>query len=122
MARIKQETFAASMADRRVTTVFARWSACMATRGFRVSDPLHPADKLPSLTEPVPSRAEIDQAEADVVCKQRTDLVGVWFAVESAYQRTAMGRNAAALTSVAAARNREAADIGRLVSRYGTGP
>ncbi|MEW2305001.1 hypothetical protein AB0958_34470 [Streptomyces sp. NPDC006655] len=118
IARIKQKTFERSLGDHRVTAVFARWSACMAARGYHLADPLHAADHL-SMAAPKPSRAEITQALADVACKKRTGLVARWLAVESEYQRSMMAKNAGPLAAVAAARAREAADINSLMSRFG---
>lgn len=43
--------------------------------------------------EPV-GEEEIAVAEADVACKQEVNLVGIWFAVESAYQRRTIQQNA----------------------------
>ena len=42
-----------------------------------------------------PSQVEIDTATTDVTCRQRTELVGTWLAVETAYQRQAVTERAA---------------------------
>ena len=53
------------------------------------------------------SAAEIATARADVACKRRTDLVGIWFSVESAYQGAAIRLNAAALGQAKATMQQE---------------
>ncbi|MFJ9864270.1 hypothetical protein [Streptomyces sp. NPDC101165] len=102
VARIKAVSFERSMADPRVTKVFSAWSACMGSRGFGMSTPM---DEVPSANAARPSRQEIAQARADVACKARTNLVGLWFAVESAYQRAAIEQHGPELDQVTAARD-----------------
>ncbi|WP_329359251.1 hypothetical protein [Streptomyces sp. NBC_01483] len=112
-SEIKEKSFAESMADSRVRAVLARWSACMKAHGYRFADPLRAAD-LPSMGAPEPTSAEIVQAETDVACKAKTNVVGVWFAVESAYQRSEIKTNSEKLGEVKEQRKVEAADIQRL--------
>lgn len=111
VARIKADSFERSMADPRVTKVFSAWSACMDARGFRMSTPM---DEVPSASAAAPSRQEIAQARADVACKARTNLVGVWFAVESAYQKAAIAGHGEELDQVMAARDTTLRTIDRL--------
>ncbi|MYS20230.1 hypothetical protein GA0115240_117727 [Streptomyces sp. DvalAA-14] len=119
LARIKERSFADSMADPRTRKVFADWSACMASRGYRVADPMHAADALPpSTASAAPSRAEIAQAEADVACKSATNLVGVWFAVESDYQLAALHEVGPELAHITAERDSEARTLRRLYRTY----
>jgi hypothetical protein len=53
--------------------------------------------------------AEIATAKADVACKQQTNLVGIWFTVESAHQRTLIIQNTTALNLAAEAIHTELA-------------
>jgi hypothetical protein len=77
-------SFKRSQQDSRVKQVFSTWSRCMSRSGYHYSDPLKPfAD--PALHQR--PRTGIPVAEADVRCKDSTNLIGVWFAVESAYQQ-----------------------------------
>ena len=39
----------------------------------------------------------INAAKADVTCKEKVNLVGVWYGVETAYQRQSIDRNAEVL-------------------------
>ncbi|GAB2625053.1 hypothetical protein GCM10027168_66040 [Streptomyces capparidis] len=70
--------------DPRVKDVFAKWSRCMAERGHTYAHPFEPAREF---TGPRPTEREIATAEDDVACKRRTNLVGVWYAVDAARQR-----------------------------------
>ncbi|WP_433455201.1 hypothetical protein ACQPXS_44840 [Streptomyces sp. CA-142005] len=108
---IKADGFERSMSDPRVTKVFSAWSACMNARGFRMTTPM---DEVPSSNGATPSRSEIAQARADVACKARTNLVGVWFAVESAYEQAAIAEHRAELDRVAKARDATVRAIDRL--------
>jgi hypothetical protein len=115
LSQLKSDSFTASMADPRVLRVFAAWDACMDARGYHLPDnPLDAAEDLTSLNDPAPDRAEIAQAEADVACKQRTNLVGVWFAVESDYQDAAIHRNQSALDQLRRQRDQDVRTVQRL--------
>ncbi|MET7481344.1 hypothetical protein ABZT17_44525 [Streptomyces sp. NPDC005648] len=118
VAAIKADSFGRSEADPRVEAVVRAWSRCMSARGYRIRDPLHAA-AVPSMDAPAPTRAEIARAETDVVCKTRTNLVGTWFAVESAYQRVAIHAHQDELAAVARRRDALAAQIEHLYRSYG---
>ncbi|MEU0530946.1 hypothetical protein [Amycolatopsis tolypomycina] len=80
--------------DRRVVAAMGAWSACMAESGFSYKSPAEPRrQKWPS----PPSPAELATAVADVTCKARTNLPGVWLAVQTGYQQTLLEQNAPAL-------------------------
>lgn len=101
VAAIKSDSFAASAADPRVTRVFAAWNSCMRSHGYHLpTNPLEAPAGLHTLREAEPDRAEIAQAVTDVACKQRTGLVQVWFAVESAYQVRDIARHRADMEKV----------------------
>ena len=72
--------------DSRGEAVFGRWSTCRRERGFHYTAPMD-AGNDPRWQSDAASTAELETAKADVACKQQTNLVGTWFAVESAYQR-----------------------------------
>jgi hypothetical protein len=119
VAAIKSDSFAASAADPRVTGVFSNWSSCMRAAGYRVSDPMHATGALASVTAAKPDTGEIAQAQADVACKTRTNVVGVWFAVESDYQNAAIHKNAKALAVVKAELTRQIDVLNSLAGRNG---
>ncbi|MCM2411033.1 hypothetical protein [Streptomyces sp. RKAG290] len=80
------ESFEKSAADPRVKKVFAEWSTCMKEKKFSYATPLEAINDQRWRTDE-PSVPEIATAVAEVECKQRYDVVGVWFSVESSYQR-----------------------------------
>ena len=86
-----------TQSDRRVVVAEAAWSACMAARGFQYPTPLAPVNA--SWPTP-PSPAEIATAEADISCKEATDLTGIAFAILSGYQAELVQRNIAALSEL----------------------
>jgi hypothetical protein len=106
------QSFSESRTDSRVVAVFRAWSACMARSGFHYADPLAAAGD-PTFTGR-PDAHQIAVALADISCKGETNLVGVWFTVESAYQRRAINADAAQYAAVGIAimaRDRSAARL-----------
>lgn len=84
-----------SRQDSRVVKVIKDWSACMAGHGYRVPSPLGVPTTL-GLTDLSGPQA-VTTATADVACKKQVNLVGVWYAVESAYQKVLIEKNAEVL-------------------------
>ncbi len=85
--------------DGRVVAVFRDWSACMKARGYRYAAPWDPANDG-RFAGPHSSPTEVAVATADVACKQKTNVVGVWYAVDAAYQRAFIARHRVALDQV----------------------
>ncbi|MEU3460952.1 hypothetical protein ABZ721_13465 [Streptomyces sp. NPDC006733] len=81
-----------SRQDSRVVRAIGQWSACMSGHGYRVPSPMGvpTALRLTDLSGP----QAVTVANADVACKRQVNLVGVWFAVESAYQKVLIEKNA----------------------------
>ncbi|MFJ5966981.1 hypothetical protein [Streptomyces sp. NPDC093060] len=119
VAATKSDSFARSLADPRVRKVVARWSACMRTHGFDEPNPMEAGAKLPSVQRAEPDRTEIGEARADVGCKESTNLVGVWFAVESEYQNAAITGRPNEFRAARAERDAEISRITRLAHAYG---
>ncbi|WP_051944030.1 hypothetical protein [Streptacidiphilus rugosus] len=113
--QLKAASFQASMADPRVVGVFKSRSACMRLAGYHETNPM----LAPEMFKPAPdpTAAEISAAKADVACKVRTNLVGVWFAVESEYQNTAIAQHAGDLAGVKAALASQARTIQAQLAR-----
>ncbi|MGK5734187.1 hypothetical protein [Streptomyces sp. URMC 124] len=100
--RINSESFERSQRDPRVVGVFARWAQCMTSRGFpSYADPLKASGDAAWRT-PEPSAQERETAAADARCKKEHNVVGVWFAVDAAYQRREIERNGKELAAVKA--------------------
>ncbi|GGY09868.1 hypothetical protein [Streptomyces hiroshimensis] len=100
--RINTGSFERSQRDPRVVAVFDQWAACMKQRGFPAyGDPLK-AGADPAWRTPEASAKERETAAADAQCKKEHNVVGVWFAVDAAYQRQEIERNAKELAAVKA--------------------
>lgn len=81
----------------RVQQALASWSSCMSQHGYSYQTPMDAASKSwPSS----PSPLEISTAKADVLCKQRVNLVSLWQNVEAGYQQTLITQNTTALEQV----------------------
>ncbi|MFI1718331.1 hypothetical protein [Streptomyces litmocidini] len=92
--KINNSSFAHSRDNKQVNKAFQDWSACMARSGFSYKTPLEPLEEIKGSG---PTAAEIATAKADVRCKESTNLVGIWFAVESKIQEELIARNEEAL-------------------------
>ncbi len=111
-SQLQFESFAQSREDSRVQNAFSAWSACMAEAGYHYADPLATAAD-PSFAETVNGQ-QIAVALADIDCKASTNLVGIWYTIESAYQRRAIDADPstyAAAKQGIAARDRLAATV-----------
>lgn len=86
--------------DERVRDVFGAWSACMKKAGYDYDDPMQANDDDRWKTPAPAGQAEIQVATADVTCKQRTNVVGVWWAVQSAYEKRYIEKNAERMADV----------------------
>jgi hypothetical protein len=96
-ANLQQEDFLTTQASPRVHVVFGQWSTCMAAHGYHYANPIAAAtDPRWNLTKPA-TRPEVRTAVTDVTCKQKTNLVGVEYAVETALQKTSIEQHARAL-------------------------
>ena len=90
--RVQFSSFEASRSDPRVRAVFDAWSRCVAARGPSYTDPLASASD-PRFSGPgAAGREAIRVALLDIDCKRRTNLVGVWFTVESRIQAALIHR------------------------------
>lgn len=112
--QLNLESFAQSRQDSRVQAAFRSWSACMEQAGYHYADPLAAAADPAFAGTPDPQQIAV--ALVDIDCKARTDLVGIWFTVESAYQRRAIDADAAAFAAAKeaiVARDRAATAVSR---------
>ncbi|GGR11798.1 hypothetical protein [Streptomyces netropsis] len=95
--QLNMDSFEQSKNDARVRIVLRKWSDCMKGDGFSYTDPL--AAPRSMAAGPRASAREIATARADVACKEKTRLIGVWSAVESAYQNRLIKERAKELTA-----------------------
>lgn len=116
--RLQFQSFEESKHDSRVRQVFTAWSACMASMGYQYANPLASVAD-PAFTGSGQATAEeIKVAQADLTCKKQTNLVGVWFTVESAYQRQAISSDANAFQLAKTALDRRAATAAATVQGH----
>ncbi|MFB8235666.1 hypothetical protein ACFC58_03865 [Kitasatospora purpeofusca] len=87
---INGQSFADSMADGRVKAAFAAWSRCMKEKGQTYASPVDAVSDERWFSSPTATAPEIAAATADIDCKQQNNVVGIWFAVETAYQNRAV--------------------------------
>ena len=97
--QINADGFNHALSDDRVKTVFAAWSACMQADGYNYATPQEAANDS-KWHSPQASTTEIAAATADVRCKQKTNVLGVWVAVESAYEQQLIEQHAPELAQV----------------------
>lgn len=95
---LNSESFFATKSSPDVVRAFKAWSNCMDKLGLSYPDPLAAIDdKRFRGTDPSP--AEIKVATVDVACKKKTNLVGVWYSVETQYEKEAIRENASRLNA-----------------------
>ncbi|MGH6653942.1 MAG: hypothetical protein ACRDVE_01900 [Actinocrinis sp.] len=82
---VNVDSVARSQQEPQVVAVFKQWSACMQAHGYSYATPYDAINDHRWRT-PQPSAAEIQVATADVACKQKANVVGVWYAVDCALQ------------------------------------
>jgi hypothetical protein len=106
---LDSDIFAQTQRDGRVIAVFQAWSACLARAGFDAPNPLE-VGSLADMKAPSASPAEIRTAVADIACKHETNLVGVWSAVDAAYEKEAIAQLSAQLAVIQASLHRAMAN------------
>ncbi len=93
VAQLNHDVGARADGDSRVQAAFGAWSRCMKESGYDYAGPWDANDDPHWSGSAIPPQ-EIATAVADAACRRRTNLVGIWFAVESAYQTRAIESNA----------------------------
>src|SRR4051794_36469653 len=118
--KLASAVYFAAARDAAVVAVTRDWSTCMRAAGFRYADPLGPpAD--PRFRAPL-GALEVATARADVSCKKRTNLVGVWWSSEADRQRAVLAGNRAALDLTRRAVGAELAVADEVIRRERTAP
>jgi hypothetical protein len=77
--------------DSRVAAAWAKWSACMTAKGYSYKSPNDPINSFGGGTV---TAVEKTTAIADVTCRLNTNVVGLWMAVETAYENVLIDENA----------------------------
>ncbi|MDB1087531.1 hypothetical protein PJ985_08125 [Streptomyces sp. ACA25] len=83
--------------DERVAGYLAEWSECMAGHGYETDSPLTVQEDL-GLTGDVSGEAAIEAALKDIACKEETDLVARWAAVDAEHQEEEIEEHAEMLS------------------------
>ncbi|MFF9849703.1 hypothetical protein [Streptomyces litmocidini] len=86
-----------SREDSRVVAAVKAWSACMAEKGYTVDEPVSPQSDLGLDPNTYGGPKAIAAAKQDVACKEKANLVGIWYTVETAYQKRGIEQNAETL-------------------------
>ncbi|MEV0746322.1 MULTISPECIES: hypothetical protein [unclassified Streptomyces] len=94
---LKAQAESRAREDSRTKAVNKHWSGCMARSGRTATDPMNVTTELGIADDALASPAAITAAKADVGCKKEVNLVGIYFAVQSAYQNRLIDRNAETL-------------------------
>lgn len=84
---INMENMQRSIRDERVTTAFRAWSDCMRAKGFDYATPMDASADRRWQQGSTASPQEIATAVTHSDCMRDKDVVGTWFAVESAYEQ-----------------------------------
>lgn len=115
---LQVQAWNASQADSRALAGNVAWSACMAKKGFKYANPWDPNNAQWPQT---PSQVEIRTATADVQCKISTNLVGIWYAVNVAYEKQTIEKDAQELQTNQAALNAMISAAEKVVAGQGVG-
>ncbi|WP_202186062.1 hypothetical protein [Streptomyces nojiriensis] len=106
--KLNMESYAKSQKAPAVVKATEEWSNCMKESGHAYPDPLAAInDKEFSAAIPGPHEKEV--ALADVLCKQKVNLIGIWSDAESEYQKFAIEANKSTLAAPLAAKQKTVA-------------
>ncbi|MCJ0871133.1 hypothetical protein [Streptomyces sp. AP-93] len=89
------DSYARSQKDSRVVGAFKSWSECMGRHGYTDDSPMGQPPGIDS--SGISSPQAIAMAKQDVGCKRETNLVGIWYTVEVAYENRVIEQNAETL-------------------------
>lgn len=102
---ISSNSFATSLKDSEVEAVIARWSSCMAAKGFKYASPLA-ALAAANLKLKDPNARELKTAAADYACKVTTNPISVWQGVETRIQNKQIETRSAKLVKENSGKNK----------------
>ncbi|ARF83315.1 hypothetical protein ACIG0C_33305 [Kitasatospora aureofaciens] len=85
--QINSRSYTKAADDDRVKAAFTAWSACMKNAGYTYASPIDAYNDPHWQGTSTAGQQEIATAQADIACKQQTNLIGTWYAVDAAYQQ-----------------------------------
>ncbi|MFF4501590.1 hypothetical protein [Streptomyces sp. NPDC001401] len=107
VAQLAGDSLVQSMKDDKVIKAITAWSSCMGGKGHTgLADPYKAMDQGVT-NDGQPSQESIALAVDDIDCKKQTDLVKIWFGVESAIQDQQIADNKSRLTGIKEQHGRE---------------
>ncbi|MGN6253342.1 MAG: hypothetical protein ACTHNS_16170 [Marmoricola sp.] len=77
------DAWAETMADSRARAVAAKWATCMAGHGYHFKHRWDAGNSVATAS----SAVKLAMAKLDLSCALEVNYIGVWYAVDSAYQR-----------------------------------
>ncbi|GAA1982978.1 hypothetical protein GCM10009838_50750 [Catenulispora subtropica] len=96
VAKLANDAFVQSQSDKRITDAFKTWSTCMKQAGYSFAKPADAQNASTGMSD----KDQITMAGVDFQCRQRQNLVGLEVAVDAAYQKALIDKNAEALANV----------------------
>ncbi|MGW2378354.1 hypothetical protein [Kitasatospora sp. NPDC001683] len=115
--QINSRSYVKATADDRVTAAFAAWSGCMKTAGYGYASPIDAYNDPHWGASPTADQQEIATAQADITCKRQTNLIGIWYAVDAAYQQQQIQAHQAELDRDRAAEQRQLDEARKALTR-----
>lgn len=112
---IANRSYRESADDSRVRDAVSRWSSCMKSHGFTYSSPLAALEGA-SLDDPKVTRREIETAEADMRCKSATNLLDIWFSVETSIQKAEIAKQSKVLNKLSEVHSLKVAAARKIVA------
>lgn len=103
--KLNMESYLKSQKAPAVVKATEAWSACMKESGHTYPDPLAAINDK-EFSSATAGTHEKEVALADVLCKQKVNLVGIWSDAESEYQRFAIEANKNVLAEPLAAKQK----------------
>lgn len=88
--RLAGHAYEQALADPRLDPVAAEWRECMTAAGYDYHLPLDAGRDRAWYLKPGTSKQEIATAQADLDCRVQSNFVGMFYALDAAYQREAV--------------------------------
>ncbi|MET9499720.1 hypothetical protein [Streptomyces sp. NPDC006552] len=113
---LDRKGFMESEKDPQVQAAFSTWASCMTSKGYSYPNPYAPAADS-KFQGNIENKAEIKVAVADVNCKKRVNLVGVWYGVERSKQQSLIKMNSAEVQAAKKQKESQLADARRVIKQ-----
>ncbi|MGW1774793.1 hypothetical protein [Streptomyces sp. NPDC002104] len=118
-AAIKARSFETAKNDPRVIAAEKKWAACMAGKGYGAYRGPFDAIGDKKWSAPEATSEEIGTAVASWTCGKEANVVGIWVAVETVYQKEQIAQNTETLTEERKALEDNARRIDEIIAAAG---